>query len=316
MFRRARLVNLVLLLVVVASAGRAELPLVPDRLVLDALIWGNVHWWRWGASRPCEQRARLRACGSACWPDRAPESNRLSSDKRQRQHPPAPGLVRRPALAQWNRIACRPVPSAARHGRDDRARPAKDGGQFVPCWVHQARRDSRHRSDGKLQRNVFSFAAAVVNGAGENTGDNNNRKDLCGRIAVGPLRGVGLTLAVHGYYGRPDPAQGTWQALGAEAAIERGRFYAQAEFQDQRYSDTRSDDGYVLFSYSTGLVESCVRIESVMLNGQKPDLTLTGGVNVRPVGDDVKVMLNCFSRRDYQNNSTVYGFVLRLQAEL
>jgi hypothetical protein len=77
---------------------------------------------------------------------------------------------------------------------------------------------------------------------------------------------------------------------------------------------TRSLTGYAQFAYAAELLEPCARFDLVLLRGQKPDLMMTGGVNLRPVGDNVKVMLDCFYRQNYQDNWSVFGFILRLQA--
>jgi hypothetical protein len=316
MFRRGRLTNLALLLVAIASAGRAESSLVPNRLALDALVWASVHWWRWERAGLANSEFVFERVAAPVGLTGRPSSLvslRVSGDVSVLQP-----LDLYADLHWSNGIGLRAGQLLLPLGMDAMTEPGRQrivGSSFLVGHTKPA--GSRDIGVvGTWERGGFSGAAAVVSGAGANAGDNNDRKDLCGRIAVRPLRELGLTLAVHGYYGRPDLVQRTWQTLGAEASIERGRFYAQTEFQDQRYSDTRSDDGYALVSYSTGPIESCVRIESVILNGQKPDLTVTGGVNLRPVGDNAKVMINCFYRRDYQFNLTVSGFVLRLQIEL
>jgi hypothetical protein len=169
---------------------------------------------------------------------------------------------------------------------------------------------------GTWGRRSFSAAAAVVNGAGANAGDNNARKDLCGRVTARPFQGIGLVLALHGYYGWPDTPDSTWRTLGAELAFEAGPSQVQVEFQDQRYLSTRSLTAYAQFAYAAKLFEPCARLDLVMLRGQRPDLMLTAGANLLPVGDNVKVMLDGFYRQNYQDNWSVFGFILRLQAAL
>jgi hypothetical protein len=43
---------------------------------------------------------------------------------------------------------------------------------------------------------------------------------------------------------------------------------------------------------------------------------VTGGLNLRPMSDHLKVMLHFTSRQNYQDNWSVSGFILRLQAAI
>jgi hypothetical protein len=166
------------------------------------------------------------------------------------------------------------------------------------------------------ERPSFSLAVATINGAGANSADNNDRKDLCGRAALRPFRNVQLEMALRAYLGWPGSADSVWKSVAGEVALDIGRFVAQAEFQGHSYSDVRNSAGYCLLRYRAGLVEPCGRIEFVTPRGRRPDVMLMGGPSINAINSHIKVTLDGFYRRNYQVNSTVYGFVFRLQAEI
>lgn len=43
---------------------------------------------------------------------------------------------------------------------------------------------------------------------------------------------------------------------------------------------------------------------------------ITGGLNLQPVSDHVKVMFDCTYHRNYQANWSVFGFLFRLEAAI
>jgi hypothetical protein len=162
----------------------------------------------------------------------------------------------------------------------------------------------------------FSVAAALVNGAGPNIGDNNNRKDLCARFTAKPLAAVDAVFAFRGYYGWPDWSDTSWISVAAEAHVERGPLELQAEIQNHSANDGRNNAAYLQAVWSTGRVRPAARFDLVLPRGEHPEWMFTGGVNVQPIADHLRVMLDCSYRRDYQSNWTVLAFLLRLQAWL
>ncbi len=62
-------------------------------------------------------------------------------------------------------------------------------------------RDIGIKIDGKIKDlQGLNYSLALINGAGINRGDNNGKKDIVGRVAVSPVKG--LTLGISGYTGR------------------------------------------------------------------------------------------------------------------
>lgn len=55
----------------------------------------------------------------------------------------------------------------------------------------------------------FKYGFAAINGSGINTGDNNDRKDYVGRIAISPIKS--FTLGVSGYSGRGEDEVETFE---------------------------------------------------------------------------------------------------------
>ncbi len=80
-------------------------------------------------------------------------------------------------------------------------------------------RDIGAKIDGQIKDFAgLSYSIALINGAGINKGDNNNRKDIVGRITISPL--TKLTLGLSAYTGRgedvSDPANVKETAWGAD----------------------------------------------------------------------------------------------------
>jgi hypothetical protein len=169
---------------------------------------------------------------------------------------------------------------------------------------------------GGLQRGILSVTGAVINGAGSNTGDNNKRKDACGRVIVRPLAALDGVFAVRAYYGWPDASDSVWQTAAVEARVRTGPLELQAEFQNHRSSDVRNSAAYLQGVWDIGLVEPVGRFDLVMPRGEHLEWMVTGGVNLEPVSDHLRVMLDFTYRRNYQANWSIFGFLFRLQAAI
>ena len=169
---------------------------------------------------------------------------------------------------------------------------------------------------GGVQKARFSLYGAVVNGAGANTADNNLRKDVCGRLTLNPLADVDGTLAVRAYYGWPGAADTAWLTMAAEARLASRPLELQIEAQSHRSSSLRNNAAYVQVTWSTGYVRPAGRFDIVLPQGEHLEWMLTGGLNVEPISNHLKVMLDCTYRRNYQANWSVLGFLFRLQAAI
>jgi hypothetical protein len=123
-------------------------------------------------------------------------------------------------------------------------------------------------------------------------------------------------LALRVFYGWPDASDTVWQTAAAEARITRGPFELQAEFQNHSGSDGQNNAGYLQAAWSIGQLQPVARFDLALPKGERVEWMVTGGLNVQPIADHVRVMLDCTYRRNYQQNWSVLGFLFRLQASI
>jgi hypothetical protein len=183
-------------------------------------------------------------------------------------------------------------------------------GSAKPAWTRDA------GLMGTWETGRVWAALAVVNGTGVNSADNNDRKDLCGRIVVKPVTALDAVLALRAYYGWPDALDSLWRSAALEARIRSGPLELQAEVQDHRSQYARNDMAYVLAAWDAGLLEPVVRLDLVLPRGKRTEWMAVGGLNVRPMTDCFKLMFDCSYHRNDQDNWEVFGFHLRLQASI
>jgi len=169
---------------------------------------------------------------------------------------------------------------------------------------------------GGWQNERFTVRTAVINGAGANTDDNNVRKDVCARLTAKPLGDLDAVVALRGYYGWPDWSDTVWSSVAAEARLESGPLELQVEIQNHSGDDGRNNAAYLLAGWSVGMLAPAVRFDLVLPQGERPEWMFTGGLNVQPIADHLKVMLDCSYRRNYHGNWSVFAFLFRLQAWL
>jgi hypothetical protein len=169
---------------------------------------------------------------------------------------------------------------------------------------------------GSWQSGRLSMTAAVINGAGANTEDNDTRKDVCARLTARPLAALDAVVALRGYYGWPGWSDTAWSSVAAEARLRTGPFELQTEIQNHAGNDGQNNAAYLQASWSVGKIEPSARVDLVVPQGERLEWMLTGGVNVQPITDHLRVMLDCSYRRNYQNNWSVFAFLFRLQAWL
>jgi len=169
---------------------------------------------------------------------------------------------------------------------------------------------------GELQRSLLSITGAVINGDGANAASSNSRKDVCGRITFKPLSTVDAVLALRGYYRGADASDTAWRTFAAEARLKRGPLELQAEFQNRYSSDVRNNAAYLQAAWSIRQLQPAGRFDLVLPQGEHPEWMVTGGLNLEPISDHLKVMFDCTYRRNYQANWSIFGFLFRLQAAI
>ncbi len=169
---------------------------------------------------------------------------------------------------------------------------------------------------GGWQNRHLSLVAALLNGAGANRGDNNNKKDLCARITAQPLAAVDAVFALRGYYGWPGSPDSVWRTVAAEVRMKTGPIVFQSEFQSHYGSDVPNNAAYLQAVWSAVGWEPAARFDLVLPQGRHPEWMITAGLNLHPISEHLKIMLDCSYRRNYQDNWSVLGFLLRVQAWL
>jgi hypothetical protein len=306
----------ILILFVVACPARADLSLLGDRLALDAKVWTDGHWWmseQVGLSRSEFVMERVAAPVGLTGRLSTVASLRVSGDV---------GTVRPMDLyvdLRWpNGLGLRVGQFLLPLGFDLMTDPAKQllvNSSFLAGYAAPA--GSRDIGlMGGLQRGVFSVTGAVVNGAGANLGDYDQRKDVCGRITLKPLSTVDGVLALHVYYRGPDASDTAWRILAGEAQLNRGPLQLQAEFQNRFSSDVRNNAAYLQAAWSIGQIEPVARFDLILPRGTYPEWMITGGLNLQPISDHLRVMFDCTYHQNYQANWSVFGFLFRVQAAI
>lgn len=148
-----------------------------------------------------------------------------------------------------------------------------------------------------------TLTSGVVNGAGHNAGDDNNRKDSVARLAAGPV--AGASVGVSGTYGWTGSPPRTRQRLGLDAEWSGAGVKVRGEWLVQRDHAKaglwkRAMGGYGLVGYRTGRWEPVLRAETLdPLTGKSGDRfrAYTAGVNAYVAGDS-RVSVNYTLRRD------------------
>lgn len=169
----------------------------------------------------------------------------------------------------------------------------------------------------------FEVAGALVNGNGIGQGyeDNNDWKDVCGRVVLKPLAHHGLKFACRGYYGRIDEAGLRFRNLAGEFLLERPPLQVVAEVQHAVQGGCTRNSFYVQASFKFfGLLEPVARFQMEFQSEDKYDFGVTGGLNFLVLGDRLKVMLDYnHSRRKSitaQNRVSQRTVSLQLQAAI
>ena len=311
-----RVGQLGLFLMISASSVSADVILVDRKLSCDVLVWSGGHFWRLtqgglGSNELAFERgfARVGVTGTVT----SVVSLRVSCD--------VAGLAPQDVYADMRlqngfglRIGQFQLPLGADLMTD------KGQTKLVNNSLLTAYDGPAGALDmgllGTYLSSRFQGALAVINGSGANTDDRNNRRDLCGRVAFRPWLGKSVEFAARGYIGWPDTTGIQWRTAAAEVSVRRGNVSLNAEFQNHSSADLQNNACYLQSGLDIGLFEPVLRFDLVLPSGKKADVMGTAGFNLWPLGDNFKVLLDCSYRRNYQDNWSVFGFLLRLQATI
>ena len=306
----------ILVLLIVVHAAWANLTVVGDRLSLDALVRTSAYWWRAEQAGLAQNESaieRVEALAGLTGRLSSVVSFRLSGDVSFIQ--PQDLYV---DLRWQNGVGLRAGQFLLPLGFDAMTEPDSQVLTSTSFLVSYAKPDGTRDigAMGSWQINRFSASAAVVNGSGSNVDDNNNRKDLCGRISLRPLARLDAVVALRAYYGWPNAADSVWRSVALEAHMRHGPVTLQAELQNHLGPSARNNMAYLQALWDFGLVECVGRFDLDLPQRERTHWMIDGGVSLRPLTDHFKVMLDCSYNRDYQGNWAVFGFSFRLQAGL
>jgi len=306
----------ILIVLAIARAAWADLSLVDDRLALDAIVRAGAHWSRAEQAGLTQSEFAFERVGAL-----AGLTGQLSPVISFRASGDLSGLEPQDLYVDlhWRSgFGLRAGQFLLPLGMDAMTEPDSQvlaSSSFLVSYAKPA----GTRDIGLLGSWVsgrFSASAAVVNGRGPNASDDNARKDLCGRLAVGPLATLDVELAVRVYYGWPDAPDSVWRSAALEARLGRGPLTVQAEFQNHRSQYARNNMAYLQVVWDAGMLDPVGRFDLVLPERMRVEWNAVVGLNASPLSDHFRVMLDCSYHRNYQANWAVFGFGLRLQAAI
>lgn len=180
---------------------------------------------------------------------------------------------------------------------------------------------------GEVFHETLSYGAGVFNGAGRNTSDNNDSKDIIARAVISPFKDMlleGLSLGAAFQYGkqpRSGNAEGDRTVIGALAKYEYDKLKIQSEYlfrsQEQiaGLSDKDADGLYIMAAYHfLPKLQGAIRYEQYDpdrdTSGDREDI-ITLGVNYF-FNDYLKLQAN-YLLKDEETEVSNNEFALQLQ---
>ncbi len=188
-------------------------------------------------------------------------------------------------------------------------------------------RDIGVQMRGELFHETLSYGAGVFNGAGRNTSDNNDDKDIIARAVISPFNDMlleGLSLGTAFQYGkqpRSGNTEGDRTVIGALAKYEYDKLKIQSEYlfrsQEQiaGLSDKDADGFYITAAYHfLPKLQGAIRYEQYDpdrdTSGDREDI-ITLGVNYF-FNDYLKLQAN-YLLKDEETEVSNNEFALQLQ---
>ncbi len=165
------------------------------------------------------------------------------------------------------------------------------------------------------ETSAFRVMAMVVNGTGPNVGDDNSWKDVCVRAVFRPWLRDNYQFAGRYYYGWRYGGGAGWMGLGAEAVLTRGCFSIQSELAARRYLNKWAPGGYFQVTGDFGLFEPAVRGEIIRWEDDKFQWRVLSGLGFKFAGERLKVIFG-YQYHTLIPDWTYKGIILQLQAVL
>ncbi|MGQ9707629.1 MAG: porin [bacterium] len=150
----------------------------------------------------------------------------------------------------------------------------------------------------------FRAIAAVVQGTGPNTIDNNYQKDLFARAVVTAWSKMNLTFGVRGYYGWVNPEAVRWLGAGVEASFQPGATNVTTELAIRRHQNISVPAGLIEISHQLSFLEPAGRFEVMRLDDGKLQWRILTGLMIKPTTENLKV----FFGYQYSTLITVWSY--------
>ena len=172
---------------------------------------------------------------------------------------------------------------------------------FIDRAMITAREYGDRRDTGLLlsgQATIFNYSLGVFNGAGSNTSDSNDEKDVAGRVVVQALEG--LTLGASSYYGSnshvaSDVADVERFRIGGELVYVYNPFTLKTEYMQGQDDRLDSRGYYAALTYVLNpKIEFALRYDAweYDLSAEESESLITLGTNYRLKGNAAKIMVN------------------------
>jgi phosphate-selective porin OprO and OprP len=156
------------------------------------------------------------------------------------------------------------IPFSLENITPDNTMEAIDRSQVVEALVartkdvigNQNGRDIGLQIGGSLikykNRYLFDYGIGVFNGAGINIADKNENKDVIGRLALHPIKGLGLGGSFYtgkGNFGTPTPTNQDRSRYGTELSYENKNFTFRGEYISGKDGVTKRNGWYAQAGY-------------------------------------------------------------------
>ncbi|MEX0646963.1 MAG: porin [Balneolaceae bacterium] len=177
------------------------------------------------------------------------------------------------------------------------------------------------------RRSIFNYAVAVVNGRGANLAEQNDPKDVMGRIGLTPYENLEIGVSAHSGKYQSNPAFDNNESrfrLGADFSYTGDPVFVRGEYilrrDDQPSGDTRKlNGGYLLAGWQfLENSEAIARYEHYSPEGSLADNTFTAftiGTNYYFVGN-TRLSVNYEFRDDQLNPNLGNGLTFQMQVAI
>jgi hypothetical protein len=157
---------------------------------------------------------------------------------------------------------------------------------------------------------LFDVTAALVNGEGRNVlSDIDNNKNFAGRVIVRPLQKSSIFAGVNIYLGKYIE---NFHRIGAEFNYSVSPIILKIEFLNTKDGNLKGNGYYAQAGYNWKSLQPMFRYSSFKYENIETMNEYVIGLNIRPLNDNLKVMLNYKNEKTSSTNKQT-GFIGQLQ---